>query len=73
MDFYGMFIFSAIMSSMIIIPLAYVLLKRDRPERRERSRPQPPPEPTYWKEMPLYQYGAELLEMYRQRKMVDEN
>ncbi len=68
MDLFGMFLFAAIMGSMILVPLAYVLLKRDRPEKRERPRPQPPPEPTYWKEMPLYKYGEELLDLYRQRK-----
>ncbi|MCX6649155.1 MAG: hypothetical protein NTV61_07175 [Candidatus Bathyarchaeota archaeon] len=68
MDLFGMFEFAAIIGSIIIIPLAYALLKRDRPERREKPKPQPPQEPTYWKEMALYQYGEELLERYRKKR-----
>ncbi len=71
MDLFGMFEFAAIIGSIIIIPIVYVLLKGNRPERRERQKPQPPQEPTYWKEMALYQYGEEMLEMYRQQKKED--
>ncbi len=72
MDLFGMFEFAALLGMVIILPLAYVLLKGNRPERRERPKPQPPPEPTYWKEMALYKYGEELLEVYRSRKREDE-
>ena len=72
MDLFGMLVFGAMVGSIIIVPLAIALLKRDRPERRERPKPQLPQEPTYWKEMALYQYGEEMLEMYRQRKKADE-
>ena len=68
MDLLGMFLFAAIMGSMILVPLAYALLKSDRPVKRERPRLQPPPVPTYWKEMSLYREGEELLDLYRPRK-----
>ena len=73
MDVLGMFIYASILASVIIVPLIVILLQSRRQKTETMQKPNGPIEATYWKEMPLYRYGVELLDIKYRHKIETDN